>query len=232
MSCNLLSGLGVRAITPSKVNVSENRDVSGFNAVEFSTLGKLNIMQGDVESLNISGPDNLVPEIKTSVRNGTLYIETDDRLTIRPISNDNPLTFTLVVKDLTSLDISGLGDVQIEPLTTPNLDINMSGAGRIVQNQISTDKLDVTLSGLGGMDISGVANDATILISGAGNVNAPDLQLQTAEINVSGLGSATLWVTDQLTGNISGAGSVSYYGNPQVNTTVSGAGNFKPLGAK
>lgn len=232
MSCNFVTNLGVRGITPSDVNISENRDVSGFDAVEFSTFGKLNIMQGDVESLNISGPDNLVPEVRTSVRNGRLIIETDEGLTIRPISKNIEMTFTLVVKDLTSLSISGLGDVQVETLSTPSLDINMSGAGRIVQNQITTDDLTINLSGLGGIEISGQAAQAEIDISGAGSVDAPDLQVQTARVNVSGLGGATLWVTEQLTGDISGAGSISYYGDPQTITTSSGLGDFKSLGSK
>ncbi len=232
LSCNFVSNIGVNVITPSDVNISENRDVSGFTALEFGTFGKLNIIQGDVESLNISGPDNLVPEIRTTVRNGTLIINTEDNLTIRPLRQDNPLTFTLVVKDLTSLAVSGLGDVQVEPLSTPSMAIDMSGAGMVKQNQITTDNLEITISGLGGIDISGQATQAQIEISGAGNVNAPDLQIQTADITVSGLGGATLWVTDQLTGVISGAGNVSYYGNPKASTTSSGLGKFESLGDK
>src|SRR5512137_2520757 len=79
VSCGVLTNTGVRVITPSKVNISENRDVSGFNAIDFSTFGKVNILQGDKESLNISGPDNLVPEISTSVSNGTLLIKDKEK---------------------------------------------------------------------------------------------------------------------------------------------------------
>jgi hypothetical protein len=232
VSCRLFSNAGVRVITPSDVNVSENRDVSGFNAIDFSTFGKVNIIQGDVESLNVSGPDNLVPEISTTVSNRTLMIKTKDNLTIPTLRSNNPLVFTIVVKDLASLTVSGLGDVQVETLSTPSMAINLSGAGSILQNQITTDNLNITLSGAGGIEISGQASQATIDISGAGSVNAPDLQIQTANVTVSGLGGATLWVTEQLTGQISGAGSVSYYGNPQTSTNSSGVGNFKSLGNK
>ena len=232
MSCNLLTNINTKTITPSEVIVSENRDVSGFTAIEFSTLGKVNIIQGDQESLNISGPDNLVPEILTNVRNSTLVIYNRENINIRPFENDNPLTFTIVVKDLTSLEVSGLGDVQLETLSTPRLVIDMSGAGNVVQNQITTEDLNIAISGLGGIEISGQAVNASIDISGAGSVSASDLQVQTADVTVSGLGGATLWVTNELTGNISGGGSVSYYGNPQTNTTASGIGQFKSLGSK
>ncbi len=232
MSCNLLTNINIKTITPSEVIVSENRDVSGFTAIEFSTLGKVNIIQGDQESLNISGPDNLVPEILTNVRNSTLVIYNQENINIRPFEKDNPLTFTIVVKDLTSLEVSGLGDVQLETLSTPKLVIDMSGAGNVVQNQITTEDLNITISGLGGIEISGQAVNASIDISGAGSVSASDLQVQTADVTVSGLGGATLWVTNELTGNISGGGSVSYYGNPQTNTTASGLGQFQSLGTK
>lgn len=232
MSCNLLSNVNINTITPSDVMISENRDVSGFSAIEFSTLGKVNIIQGDQESLNISGPDNLVPEILTEVRNNRLVIYTRENINIRSLDNDNPLTFTIVVKELTSLEVSGLGDVQLEALSTPKMVINMSGAGNVVQNQITTEDLNIMISGLGGIEISGQAPNAKIEISGAGSVNASELQLATANVTVSGLGGATLWVTDELTGDISGAGSVSYYGSPQTNTSSSGIGQFKSLGNK
>lgn len=232
VSCSVLTNAGVKVITPSNVNISENRDVSGFSAIDFSTIGKINVMQGDTESVNISGPDNLVPEISTTVSNGTLIIKNKENITISPLSNQNPLVFTIVVKDLTSLKLSGAGDVQIEALSTASLDINMSGAGKVTQNQITTDNLNITISGLGGIDITGQATQATIDISGAGSVTAPDLKIQNANVTIPGVGSATVWVTGQLTGNISGAGSVSYYGTPQTSTNSSGLGSFKSLGSK
>ncbi len=232
VSCSILTNAGVKVITPSNVNVSENRDVSGFTKIDFSTAGKINVMPGDTESLNISGPDNLVPKITTTVSNGTLIIKNKENITINPLNNQNPLVFTIVVKDLTSLKLSGAGDVQIETLSTPSMDINMSGAGKVTQNQITTDNLNVTISGLGGIDITGQATQATFDISGAGSVTAPDLKVQTAKITISGVGGVTLWVTDQLTGTISGAGSVSYYGTPQTNTNSSGLGKFNSLGNK
>lgn len=230
--CGIVNFGGVKVINPSNTIISENRNVSGFTGIDFSTVGKVNVMIGTTESLNISGPDNLVPEIITTVTNGILIIKTQPNVTINPLNSQNPLTFTIVAKSLTSIDLSGLGDVQVETLNTPSMDIKMSGAGKLTQNQITTDKLKVDLSGLGGIDITGTATSATIDISGAGSVNAPDLQIKTANISISGLGGATVWVTDQLTGTISGTGSVSYYGSPQANVNSSGLGSFKPLGSK
>lgn len=230
--CSVLSNAGVKVITPSKTIISENRAVTGYSAISFSTFGKVNIIQGDQESVNISGPDNLVPEISTTVSNGTLEIKNKENITVTSLNPATILTFTIVVKDLTSLLISGAGDVQVDALSTPSMNVTMSGAGKVQVNQLTTDNLIINLSGAGGMQLTGSATQATIDISGAGGVNAPDLNIKTANIDISGLGSATLWVTDSLTGEISGAGSVSYYGSPQATTNSSGLGRFNSLGNK
>ncbi len=231
-SCSVLTNFGVKVITPSNKIISENRNASGFTSIDFSTFGKVNIVQGNVESLNISGPDNLLPEISTGVSNGTLTIKNKENFTVTSLNSKDVLTFTIVAKDLSAITVSGLGDVQVEAFNSPSMDLTMSGAGNVVMNQLTSGNLVVNLSGLGGLNLSGSATQATIDLSGAGSVNAPDLKIQSANIILSGLGNATLWVTGRLTGNISGAGSVSYYGSPQASTQASGLGQFKSLGNK
>lgn len=230
--CNLLTNPQVSIIKPSDVTISENREVSGFDSIEFSTLGKINLIQGDQESLNISGPDNVVPLIITEVRNKTLIIRTEENVSITIPSSQNPLTFTIVVKDLTGLTVSGVGDIQVDALSTTRMDVTMSGAGMVQFNQLSAETINLNLSGVGGMELTGEAQKTTIEISGAGGVNAPDLKTSTADITISGLGGVVIWVTDELTGEISGGGNVSYYGDPQTSTSSTGIGTFKPLGSK
>ena len=232
--CGLIKSAGVEVITPSDVIISEARDVSGFSSIDMTTVGEVVITQGNTESVNISGSDNLVPLIKARVSNGTLIISTDRNINIIPLNLNKPnsLIITIELKDLSSLKVSGLGDIQMNALSTPSLSLDMSGAGRVQIKQLTTDSLVVNLSGLGSVELSGEAKQTTVDISGAGSVTAPDLKIQTVNVSVPGLGSATLWVTDQLTGNISGAGSVSYYGNPQATTNSTGLGSFKSLGSK
>lgn len=235
ISCsNLVQfGSGSRTVTPSDVNITEERIVSGFSRINMSTLGRVLLTQGESESLTIDGRDNLVPLIKTEVRNGVLYIDMDKDVNLLLGKNDaDLLTFTITLKDLTSLTVSGLADIEMDSLSTTGLDIVMSGAGQFKLEQLNAESVNINLSGLGNVEISGEVTRTIIEISGAGSVNAADLKCQTADVNIPGLGGATLWVTDQLTGNISGGGSANYYGNPQVDTETSGLGQFKSLGNK
>jgi hypothetical protein len=230
--CTIIGIGSGRTITPSQVIIRETRAVSGFSGIDMGTIGKVVLSQGSAESVTISGSDNLVPLILTNVKDRILFIETTEDIRVRSFTREDLLTITIVVKDLSSLTLSGLGDLQMGSLTTPKLTLIMSGGGLLQVSQLATDELNVTLSGGGKVELAGEARQATVELSGAGEVNSPDLKIQTANVSLPGLGKCTLWVTEQLTGNISGAGNVSYYGNPKTDVTNTGLGSFKSLGSK
>lgn len=221
-----------RVVVASGKVVQETREVSGFDAVDMRGIGKLVIDQNGTESLEISGPENVLPLVKTSVRGGTLIIDLERYISVTGMHPANMLTFTVGVKDLSSLIISGLADAEMDGLTASKLRVTMSGSGRISLSGLDLDDLRLTLSGLGDSTFSGAASSAVIDISGAGNVDAADLEIQTADISVSGAGNASLWVTETLTGSISGVGNVEYYGEPATRTHTSGVGFFRSMGTK
>src|SRR5512142_1150936 len=66
-----------RMVTGSNVVIQENREVSEFNAVSLNGAGELTITQGEKESLVIEAENNLLPLIKSQVRNGVLVIDFD-----------------------------------------------------------------------------------------------------------------------------------------------------------
>jgi hypothetical protein len=221
-----------KTIRASNTVMSETREASGFTAIDMRTAGRVVISQGESESLSIRGSDNVVPLVKTSVQDGVLVIEMDEIIIVTDMKESNALTFTIGVKDLSALTVSGVGDVKMDGLAASRFKLDMSGAGRIDISGLSVDSLSLTLSGAGDVTLSGEAASADILFSGAGVIDAADLKVQTADINLKGLGNATIWVTETLTGSISGAGNVEYSGNPKTDFKTTGLGVFKSLGSK
>ena len=220
-------------ITPSDVIIAEEREVSGFNAIDMRSFGRVVLTQGETESLTIEGSDNLVPLVRTSVNGSKLIIEMEENINVVDWNNkENVLTFKITVRDLTDLTLSGLADVQMETLSTTDLGVTMSGAGQLILGDLAAENLDVIVSGLGSVEIAGQVTDVGIEIPGAGSVNAGELECQTATVDISGLGSATVWVTGELKGTISGSGSVSYYGDPQTSVNTTGLGSYKAMGDK
>jgi hypothetical protein len=82
------------------------------------------------------------------------------------------------------------------------------------------------------MSASGVVNTLDMTISGFGGFKGSDLHSKRAEVHISGAGSATVWVDDDLDASISGAGSVNYYGSPAVTRQISGVGDVNHAGEK
>jgi hypothetical protein len=212
--------------------VTETRDVSGFDAVDFSSIGDLTIQPGEREGLTLEGQDDLLRLLKTEVRNGTLHIRFDERNGWVSVYPTRPLRLTLTVVELESIRLSGAGNVIVNDLTAGHLQANLSGAGTLNFANLEAEALNCNLSGAGSLDATGTANRLDLVVSGLGSFNGADLSTQATKVTLSGTGSATVWATSQLDATLSGLGSVTYYGDPIVHKTVSGLGNIVHRGGR
>jgi hypothetical protein len=211
--------------------ISQMREVSGFDSVSVEYPATVLIQQGESESVKIEAEDNLMPNLKTEVRNGRLEIFYR-RENGKHVNPTKTVKVTLVVKDLTDVEFSSAGEVIIEKLKTDNLDVSLSGAGDLKLNGIQVQELNVSLSGAGSATASGTADRIDVSISGLGDFDGADLHGNEADLSISGAGSATVWVDNDLNADVSGAGSVSYYGSPSVTRQISGVGNVSHKGDK
>jgi len=211
--------------------VTETREVSDFRAISVDYPAQVTVKQGSKESLQIEAEDNLLPGLKTEVKNNTLQIfyKTTDGKHVNPTKT---VKITIVVKDLTSADFSSAGELTIEKLKTNALDVSLSGAGNLKLDQIAMKDLSVDLSGAGSMSASGTADNLSMTISGFGDFKGAELHDKNASVDISGAGSATVWADNNLDAQISGAGSVSYYGSASVTKDISGVGGVNHLGNK
>ena len=194
-ACSVTRGSGQLA--------TESREVSGFSKVELSGSGELTIQKTGTESLSISAEDNLLPRLTSEVSNDTLVLGTKPNATILP---ERPITYSVTVKDLTGVAVSGSGSTRIPDLATPGLNINISGSGTITVN--------------------GTVNDQDLEISGSGRYEAAQLTSKTVKADISGSGTADVLATDVLDVKISGSGTLTYTGNPQVQQEISGSGKL------
>lgn len=208
--------------------ISQTREVSKFNSISVDYPAQVFISQGDKESLKIEAEDNVLPGLKTEVHNNTLqifYRTTDNK----HVNATKLVKITLVVKDLSNVDFSSAGELNVDGLKTDNLNISLTGAGNLKVNDLTARQFAVDLSGAGSMTASGIADNLDMNISGFGSFNGKELQSQSANVTLSGAGSATVRADKTLNAEISGAGSVNYYGAANVTKQISGIGNVNHL---
>ncbi len=209
--------------------ITESRRVSGFDSVDLSGIGTLIIEQGDSESLEITAEDNLMPYLESRVIGSRLELGVQQFVSIQPMKD---IVYHLTVIDLSAIDTSGLGNVEINSLSTAQLSIDISGSGNVNIGDLQAETLNLNVSGMGNITVAGKVNDQRVEISGAGSYQAGDMQSSTARIKISGSGNATVWAEQDLNVDISGMGTVDYFGSPVVSSDISGAGNLSSAGAK
>jgi hypothetical protein len=200
----ILTACDMNAVRGSGKVITENRNVSGFSEVEVNGTGRLIVEQDGNEALTIETDDNLMPYLKSEVRDGKLRIGTEGLANLRPSSN---IIYRLSAKHLGGISVSGSMEVDARKIHTDEFAISVSGAGEI--------------------SVDGAATKQTVTISGAADYRAADFKTREATISISGAGNAVVAVEEKLDVQISGAGEIEYVGDPAITKSVSGAGSIR-----
>lgn len=220
---------GLAAALPLAALAAEIRPaVSGFSGIRLAVPGKMEVTQGDTESLAIEGATEDLARIEAVVEDGVLHIRTRER-NIRGLWNPK-FRITANAKRIESLAVSGSGDIHARSVRTPALKLAISGSGDIRVPSLDTEKAVVQISGSGDVLVGGRAATLATHISGSGTVKSERLDTRQATVAISGSGDAVVWARESLQVKIAGAGDVRYYGDPTVEKRIAGSGSVKRLG--
>lgn len=213
----------------------EAANIGAVRRVSFRSLGDLSIIQGEREGMEIEAASPLRERVRADVRGDTLdlWINMDWWEWLNPVYwGPQPIRYRLYLRQLEGLKSSGAGRISVPQLLTPKFMLEQSGAGEVQIHGLETGQLTALLSGVGNTQVSGRATQQDVTISGVGSYQADRLQSDTAQVVLSGVGSASIWVTGTLDARLSGTGSIHYYGSPQVRQSRSGVGNIQALGTR
>ena len=213
-----------RAVNGSGIVTRENREVGGFNAVSLNGAGEVTITQGEKEALVIEAEDNLLPLIKSEVRNGVLVIGFDSDHLGALVHPTKPIKFDLSVKELKSIVVAGAALVRSEGLRSDRLTVTVDGAGLVKLNRVEATEVSTTMNGAGNVELAGNVVRQVATLNGLGHYETHDLSSKNAQVTVNGAGGATLRADENLNVSINGAGSVTFYGNPRVTQNITGVG--------
>ena len=167
---------------------------------------------------------------------------------------------TRQVEGFDKIEINGMGEIFVELGTEealrveaeenllPYLETYVRGSSLVIEIEdgttiVPTKSLNfyITVVSLEGLSISGAGNVQlpeieadrfSIDLSGAGNIEFDSLNANSLDVSMSGLGNLTVsdGQVSSLDVRISGGGDVSYYGSPEVDSEISGLGDLDRLG--
>jgi hypothetical protein len=180
---------------------TEKRELGVFSSVEITGAYEIRITCQQPQSLEIEGDDNILPIIRTEVRDGVLRISNEKDYHVT-----RPLVVRITVPDLQRIVSMGAGDIHVAKLKNEKLDVQSTGAARI--------------------EAEGETRFVGISSTGAGKVEFYNLHAERAKVTVTGAAKVDVYASQQLDTTVSGVGQVTYDGNPSVvNKSVSGIGS-------
>ena len=202
-----LPGNALAADAPATDVVQEQRNVGPFEAVQTDSLD-LVIKAGPVAQVQVQSTRKLLPELETVVedtpRGKTLMVRSKAKGWTMQWGK-NPTLVTITVPQLSALAVNGSGDVVIEPMKLPRLQVGISGSGDI--------------------GASGQASKLAVSIAGSGDVHAMGLKADDVSVKVAGSGDARVHANKTLAVSVAGSGDVVYSGNAVVTQSIAGAGS-------
>jgi Putative auto-transporter adhesin, head GIN domain len=184
---------------------TQNRDVGEFTRLKAEDEVDVNVRVGESRSLRVRAGEKVIDDIRTEVRDGTLYVAYDG-----PSIREGRLLVEVSAPAVEALTITGAADVRVDGLAADAFDIRVSGAGDIAA--------------------AGRVRRLTLDISGAGDADLTQLAANDARVELSGSGDAEVRATQLLDAEVRGAGDLAYRGDPRVRRHVTGDGEIDHLG--
>ena len=211
------------SVAGSGVRTSVSRTVSAFDRVDIGGEYDVVIRVGAATSVVLEGDDNLLPLIRTEVRDGTLHIDSEEDLRSR-----EPIRIAIGVAALNGVHSGGSSDVAVRDVRSEAFDVRVSGSSELTANGDFGD-LSASISGSGEIHMSGTADRVDGDVSGSGELNLLEVRARSARVDVSGSGGATVQVSERLDAKVSGSGDVRYRGEPAAQADVSGSGTVERI---
>ncbi len=207
---------------------TQDRKLSGFHAIASSGSFDVVLSQGNTESVRVKADADVINEVVTEVKNGTLMIHSKNNHSwgMSHLWINKTIIIYVVAKDLNSIGLTGSGDLKIDnQFNTNKLELRLSGSGDF-QGKINVKTLEASVSGSGDFSIAGQADESTVAISGSGDFEGKNLITKTTAIRVSGSGDASIYASEKVEASVSGSGDVHYSGHPKsVSKVVHGSGD-------
>ncbi len=182
-------------------------EVADLDRIDIAGVVELDARVGGDYALTLTGRPADLERVRAEVVDGVLILDTarDEGRVSRKLVRHG-VSAKLSVPALVSVEVAGVVDGSVTGLAGGDFEVDISGVG------------DLRLSG------KCDALDADV--SGVGELQAEELHCRTVDVEVSGVGGASVYASESASAEIAGIGKIEIYGSP---ASVSKS-NSSPLG--
>lgn len=225
--------------------IDETRTVADFTKIDVGAGIQVRVDAGPRSALGVRGEDNILPHVRTEVRNGTLVIGFERDFSVRthaPVqvvlsmpaldglsaSGGSRLDVSTPTRDSLSIASSGGAHVHIAAAVRPRaLAIEASGGSDVTVDGVSTGAANISASGAATITLAGQASELVLEYSGASELRASKMRVESLEVEGSGGGVASVHVAASVRGTLSGGTQLNVGPEAQVDVDTSGGATVR-----
>jgi hypothetical protein len=205
--------------------VSVNRQVISFHRIDLYDNINVVLSQDTIESITVKAPQNIEPNITTTVENGTLTLRNGTSCKWLRNPSENPTVY-IGVKNLEYILYAGSGDVASSNIIqVENISLySATGAGN-VEIALNAKQLNATIEYESADFIfHGSADLCYSYANSRATLNLSDLMIKNLNIGYASVKDITVNVSERIDANVYHTGNIYYKGNPAVYTTYYSSG--------
>jgi len=196
----VLAACAIDGVTGAGPTQRETRDLDAFTRVEVGNGIGLTLHVGGAQAVEVAAQENILALITTTVEGRVLKISGASSFTTA-----TGVVVTVTVPAIEGLSATGGSEAQIDGLTGEPLDIDLAGGAGLVA--------------------TGDATDVTLTSAGGSRADLAALLTHRMSVDLSGGATATLHVSDEVTGRASGGAVATVAGGADVKVETSGGGS-------
>ena len=219
-------GMGAAGTKGDGKPKEEARTVGEYDKVIVGSAFQVEAKEGKLEPIKITADSNLLSQIKSEVKNGTLRVWIDGS-----ISTETPLKLALSTPTIHKFEASGATNVNLDLAKKHDLDLgasgsstlkvdgdianltcNLSGASKATLSTKSLAKVDANLTGSSGFVFAGSLDSITAELSGASTIKG-NMSGKEANVKMSGASNGVFGKFDKVSKNLTGASNASFDGS-------------------
>lgn len=220
----LVAATSISSTFAGNSDETEIRKLKDFNAIKVSAGIDLYLTMGETEKVKIVADDDIIDDLKTEVKDGTLHIYMKQNNWFNWNSGNKTRKAYVTVKQLEMIKASSGADVRSEnTLKGDRLKVQAS-SGSDVEIDVFYKNLSVDTSSGSDAKLSGKVKNFEAEASSGSGIKAQDLESKICKARASSGSDISITVTDEIYAKASSGGDIKYSGNPQLRDTDESSG--------
>jgi hypothetical protein len=186
------------------------KTLTPFTSIQINGGGEATLHFGAEPSVTIEGNSLVVDRLDAKVTDGVLTLG-QSLTSALDLTGLSDLKYTIVTPSIEEIHLAGTVDLHVDPMPNQqSLVLGLTTSAEVFIPSIDAGRISGKLDLLSTAHLAGSATSVQLQVFNGSTLDARELQIGSADLEVKGVSKATVRVTDALTGTASEGSTVTY----------------------